>query len=210
MLLQTLDNYRSSSDSMATPSLKSLGREIYLVRNLLAPAVCEHIIQVANSQKFEPAGILVDGVDQEVRSNDLWRLDQSETLAKSTNELLMSTVVVVQRLLHQHYGVQFPIAENFSILRYRVGHFYQRHVDNILLQSRFQEVQQGIPTRDISVVGYLNDGFEGGETYFDRQDIKVQPEAGAALVFPAYFTHPHQSLPVTKGEKYAFTTWLFH
>lgn len=190
--------------------LESLGHEIYFVRGLVPPSVCTHIIEVANSQKFEPAGILVNAVDKDVRSTDMWRLGAADPMAKSTNELLMSQVVPVQRLLHQHYGVAFPIAENLTILRYQVGQFYQRHVDNILLANRFQEVKQGIPTRDISVVGYLNDGFEGGETYFDRQDIKVTPEAGAAIVFPSYFTHPHQSLPVTAGEKFAFTTWLFH
>lgn len=190
--------------------LEPLGHEIFVVRGLLAPSVCEHIIQVANSQKFEPAGVLVDAVDREVRSTEMWRLGAADPLAKSTNDLLMSQVVAVQRLLHKEYGVAFPIAENFSILRYQIGQFYQRHVDNILLANRFQEVQQGIPTRDISVVGYLNDGFEGGETYFDRQDIKVTPEAGTVAVFPSYFTHPHQSLPVTAGQKYAFTTWLFH
>jgi len=191
-------------------TLTDLGHEIYLVRNLVEPSVCEHIIQVANSQQFEASGILVDQVDREVRSSDFWRLGDHDSLAQSTNKLLMSKVMVVQRLLSEHYGIKFPIAENFSVLRYQTGQFYQRHVDNILLASRFQELKQGIPTRDISVVGYLNDGFEGGETYFDRQDIKVTPEAGAALVFPSYFTHPHQSLPVTKGTKYAFTTWLFH
>jgi len=191
-------------------TLTDLGHEIYLVRRLLEPSVCEHIIQVADAQQFEASGILLDQVDQEVRSSDIWRLGDSSPLAQSTNKLLMSNVVVVQRLLYELYGVKFPIAENFSILRYQTGQFYQRHVDNILLASRFQEVQQGIPTRDISVVGYLNDGFQGGETYFDRQDIKITPEAGSVLVFPSYFTHPHQSLPVTTGTKYAFTTWLFH
>ena len=205
-------HYLSSYTIMTTlsPCLTDLGHEIYLVRNLLERSICDHVIQVANTQQFEASGILMEQVDQTVRRGDMWRLGDTSSLATSTNKLLMSKVVVVQRLLFEHYGVKFPIAENFTILRYQTGQFYQRHVDNILLASRFQEVRQGIPTRDISVVGYLNDGFGGGETYFDRQDIKVKPEAGSILVFPAYFTHPHQSLPVTTGTKYAFTTWLFH
>ncbi|MBD1909648.1 MULTISPECIES: 2OG-Fe(II) oxygenase [unclassified Leptolyngbya] len=191
-------------------TLTDLGHEIYLVRNLLAPSVCEHVIQVADSQQFEASRTLGDDIDLTVRGGDIWRLGDPAPLAQSTNKLLMSQVVVVQRLLYEHYGMKFPVAENFSILRYQTGQFYQRHVDNILLANRFQEVRRGIPTRDISVVGYLNDGFQGGETYFDRQDIKVRPEAGSVLIFPAYFTHPHQSLPVTTGTQYVFTTWLFH
>ncbi len=115
-----------------------------------------------------------------------------------------------KHLLFKHYGIKFSQAEMCSILRYKPGQRYKRHVDNLLLSSRFQEVANGIPTRDISIVGYLNDDFEGGETLFDRQNIKVKPQAGSAIVFPSYYTHPHQSLPVIRGRKYSFTSWLFY
>lgn len=195
---------------MASHTLTPLGDEIFLVRGLFAPVLCQHLIQVTEACQLQSAGILLETVDNQVRHNDILPLGGTDDLARSTNQLVLSQLSIVQQLLYQSYGVKFPYAEPCSILRYREGHFYQRHIDNLLLASRFQEVEQGIPTRDISIVGYLNDDFDGGETYFDRQDVKVQPEAGAVLVFPAYFTHPHQSLPVIQGQKYAFTTWLFH
>lgn len=196
--------------AMPSHTLTPLGNEIFLVRQVLEPEVCQHLIQIAETCRLAEAGILMDTIDTEVRNSEILPLGGDDPLLYSTNELLFSKLVIVQRLLFEAYGVKFPYAEPCSILRYQPGQFYQRHVDNILLSSRFQEVDEGIPTRDISVVGYLNDGFEGGETYFDRQDVKVKPEAGAVLLFPAYFTHPHASLPVIEGEKYAFTSWLFH
>jgi predicted 2-oxoglutarate/Fe(II)-dependent dioxygenase YbiX len=195
---------------MTKPKLTDLGHEIFLVRNLLSAAICQHLIQVTETSALESAGILIGQVDNAVRSNDMLNLGGDNPLLKSTNDLLWSRINIVQSLLFELYGVKFPYAEPCTILRYSPGQFYKRHVDNLLLASRFQEVQQGIPTRDISVVGYLNDDFKGGETYFDRQNIKVKPEAGAVLVFPSYFTHPHESLPVREGQKYAFTSWLFH
>jgi hypothetical protein len=30
------------------------------------------------------------------------------------------------------------------------------------------------------------------------------------IIFPAYYTHPHQALPVRSGRKYSWTTWLYH
>lgn len=195
---------------MLTHTLTCLGNEIFLVEDLLDHQLCQHLIQIAETCQFESAGILLESVDNEVRSNDMLKLGRSSPLGDSTNQLIMGRLAIAQTLLFQSYGVRFPYAEPCTILRYREGQFYKRHVDNLLLASRFQEVQQGIPTRDISVVGYLNDDFEGGETYFDRQDVKVRPKAGAVLLFPAYFTHPHESLPVRKGKKYAFTSWLFH
>ena len=198
------------NNSMTTPTLTPLGNEIFLVKNVLDPSLCKHIIDITKTCELGSAGILINAIDNKIRSNDLLELGGSDPLLNSTNQLIFSKLVIVQNLLYQTYGVKFPYAEPCSVLRYREGQFYKRHVDNILLASRFQEVEQGIPTRDISIVGYLNDGFEGGETYFDRQGVKVKPEAGAILAFPAYFTHPHESLPVVKGEKYAFTSWLFH
>ena len=191
-------------------SFQDLGNEILVVENLLDPNLCRHIIQVAESCQFEPASILVQAVDVEVRSNDMLALDLDNSLQRSTNDLLLSKINIVQAMLYRHYGIHFPHAETCTILRYLPGQSYKRHVDNLLLSSRMQEVQQGVPTRDISVIGYLNGDCEGGETLFDRQKFKFKPQAGSVLVFPAYYTHPHQALPVTKGRKYVFTSWLYY
>lgn len=193
-----------------TYTLKPLGNEIFLAERLLDANLCRHVIQVADCSQFQAAGIEVDRVDSGIRSNELLSLDADLPLLQSTNQLLLGQIAIVQQLLYQEYGVAFPHAEACSILRYSPGQFYKRHIDNLLLASRLEEIAQGVPTRDISVVGYLNDDFVGGETFFDRQNLKVKPETGSVLVFPAYYTHPHQSLPVLSGCKYSFTTWLFH
>lgn len=188
----------------------NLGADILWVEGLLDPALCQHLIQVAEILGFAQAGIEVAHFDDQVRSNDLLDLGGSQPLQVSTNQLLLGKVQQIQAHLYADYGIAFPHAEACSILRYRVGQFYRRHVDNLLLASRWEEAKQGLPIRDISIVGYLNDDFEGGATWFDRQNLEIKPKAGCAVVFPAYYTHPHQSLPITRGEKYAFTTWLFH
>lgn len=191
-------------------TLKPLGADIFLVENLFDAALCQHIREIAECCSFKTAGIELGTVDDRIRSNDLLYLGEGNDLMRSTDRLVLGRVAIIQRLLYEHYGIKFPHSESCSILRYRSGQYYKRHVDNLLLESRLQEAAQGVPTRDVSVVGYLNDDFEGGETFFDRQDIKVKPKQGAVLVFPAYYTYPHQSLPVTQGTKYAFSTWLFH
>lgn len=191
-------------------TLKDLGSDILLVENLLEPSLCDHVIQVAECCQFQPASILINVVDTDVRHGGILALGGGNALQESTNQLLLNKIQVIQDLLFRRYGVKFPHAEMCSILRYLPGQNYKRHIDNLLLESRFVEIANGIPTRDISIVGYLNADFEGGETLFDRQNIKVKPQAGSVIVFPAYYTHPHQSLPVARGRKYAFTSWLFH
>lgn len=191
-------------------TVTDLGAEILLIEDLIDQDTCRHVIEVAEHCHFEAAAILVDAIDPDVRNSGILALNPRNPVQQSTNQLLMRFVQVIQTALYRWYGVQFPHAETCSVLRYLPGQQYKRHVDNILLASRFQEVEQGIPTRDVSIVGYLNQDFEGGETFFDRQQIKVKPSVGSAIVFPAGYTHPHQSLPVTLGQKYAWTTWLYH
>lgn len=191
-------------------SFTDIGADILLFEQLLDSSLCSHILQIAECCKFESAGIELETVKTQIRSNELLFLSETNSLLQSTNQLLFGQIAIIQQLLYQHYGVKFSQVETCSILRYKPGQFYKRHIDNLLLPTRLDEVAQGVPTRDVSIVGYLNDDFEGGETFFDRQNIKVKPQKGSVLVFPSYYTHPHQSLPILKGQKYSFTSWLFH
>ena len=40
-------------------------------------------------------------------------------------------------------------------------------------------------------ITYLNDDYEGGETEFLNQGIRVKPEKGKTVIFPASYTHRH-------------------
>ncbi len=198
--------------AMAPPALQilDLGGDILLFQALIPPEHCRQIITAAEAAGFADAQILMGTVDQAVRGGSLVRFDPNHPDQAASRQLLFQHTQTIQIVLYQHYGIRFANVENFSVLRYHEGEGYRRHVDNLLLASRQMEMQQGIPTRDISLVGYLNDDFEGGETYFDRQGVKVTPRTGDVVVFPAYYTHPHAALPVSRGTKYAFATWLFY
>ncbi len=89
----------------------------------------------------------------------------------------------------------------FQILKYEEGQEYKWHWDAAYLMDRTEAGRQ------YSVVLYLNDDFEGGETQI-WNDI-VKPEKGKALVFPSHWTYPHRALPVTKGIKYALVSWYY-
>lgn len=63
--------------------------------------------------------------------------------------------------------------------------------------------------RVLTYVLYLNDIKEGGETEFLFQNIRVKPEAGKIVFFPAYFTHVHRGNPVLSNQdKYIMTGWM--
>lgn len=55
---------------------------------------------------------------------------------------------------------------------------------------------------------YLTDHEDEGETEFLYQGVKVKPEMGKLLMWPAHFTHPHRGNPVYKKTKYIATGWV--
>jgi hypothetical protein len=90
----------------------------------------------------------------------------------------------------------------FDLLRYGPGERFGLHVDAV----------RDHPTlvhRRLAIVGFCNKVEEGGELVFPRQDLTIVPEPGMFVVFPAGFTHPHESKPVVRGVKYSIAGWYF-
>lgn len=88
--------------------------------------------------------------------------------------------------------------------RYKEGKEMDLHCDNI--QSMFDGQRKGVPT--LSVVGALNDDYEGGE-FVMFEDSPIVLEAGSYLVFPSNFLYPHRVTSVTKGERNTFVSWVW-
>lgn len=87
----------------------------------------------------------------------------------------------------------------FNVGRYSNGqHFNRIHCERA--QGRLQRI--------FAFMTYLNDVESGGSTYFSHYDLKIQPQKGLTLIWPADWTHAHKGNVVRKGEKYIITGWL--
>jgi len=87
--------------------------------------------------------------------------------------------------------------------RYKVGTKMRIHQDHI--QSLFDGKLRGIPV--ISIVGLLNDNYQGGQFMCRGNEIKLA--RGDILLFPSNFIYPHEVKEVTKGIRYSFVSWAF-
>ena len=88
--------------------------------------------------------------------------------------------------------------------KYDTGTKMLLHHDHI--HSLFSGPIKGIPI--LSVVGLLNDDFEGGEFVFWNDDI-IKLEAGDLLIFPSLFAYEHQVKTITKGSRYSLVSWVY-
>tara|TARA_R110002012_G_scaffold122438_2_gene272486 strand:- start:343 stop:939 length:597 start_codon:yes stop_codon:yes gene_type:complete len=86
--------------------------------------------------------------------------------------------------------------------RYKKGTTMAAHIDHIT--SIFED-RKGVPI--LSVVGQLNDSFEGGE--FVVLDKTIKMKAGDLLIFPSNFIFEHQVKTITKGTRLSFISWVY-
>ena len=95
--------------------------------------------------------------------------------------------------------------ENIRIKKYTDNgkDVFKNHVDIIRSQGPSSK-------RFLVFIMYLSDVEEGGETSIPRYNIKCKPKAGRLLMFPPFWTHPHQGEKVIKGTKYQMMTYLHY
>jgi hypothetical protein len=62
--------------------------------------------------------------------------------------------------------------------------------------------------RHMVFMTYLNDVTDGGETEFFHQNIKVKPEKGLTIIWPADWTFTHRGITSHSQEKYIATGWF--
>jgi len=105
-----------------------------------------------------------------------------------------------------HYSTKlYPFAQKnvkakehaTSLLRYDKSGYLPPHQD------------QGVSTRVLSVLLYLNDDYVGGEITFKQSNVTIKPSAGSIVFFPSNFLYVHEVDSVLKGPRYALPTW-FH
>ena len=87
--------------------------------------------------------------------------------------------------------------------KYIKGTKMRTHYDHI--QSMFDGTMKGIPI--LSIVGLLNDNYEGGEFMIRGKEVKLI--RGDILIFPSNFIYPHEVKDITKGIRYSFVSWAF-
>lgn len=62
--------------------------------------------------------------------------------------------------------------------------------------------------RSSSVIIALNDNYDGGQFHFPNQNIKHKLKKGSVIIFPPYYTHPHETTELENNTfRYTINTW---
>lgn len=120
------------------------------------------------------------------------------------------TITRVEQRIADLIGIPVAHGEGLHILNYKPGQEYKEHFDYFAATSK-----SAANNRICTVILYLNDVEEGGETYFPKLNLSVLPKKGSAVYFEYFYTNQelneltlHGGAPVVQGEKWIATQWI--
>jgi len=156
------------------------------------------MVQGANIDKWRDSTIRGGGeLDKGIRSSRDISVAYGLTTPRQFFHLAQDIFVCALDYSKEN-GFGFTHMEGISIIEYPANAgFYDRHVD----------AGPEFP-RSMSALLYLNDVEEGGETWFDKFDLAIKPEAGKLVLFPSNYAYSHQALPPRSNDKYVAVTWF--
>lgn len=107
-------------------------------------------------------------------------------------------------VIREAYGVKHVYPDYTDIVYWPPGDGMVAHADNAN--------DDGSPNlfawRTYSSVLYLNDDYEGGNTYFTHLGVEVRPETGKLLAFGAGSEYQHGVRPITSGNRFTMPMWF--
>ncbi|XP_033228123.1 prolyl 4-hydroxylase subunit alpha-1-like [Belonocnema kinseyi] len=122
---------------------------------------------------------------------------------------------VLRRRLKDMTGLVADTAEDLQVTHYDVGGFYVEHFDFVPdTDTEFFEIV-GTGNRIATVLFYMNDVEQGGETVFTELNVTISPKKGSAVFWynlkrngsGDVLTY-HAACPVLSGTKWIATSWL--
>jgi predicted 2-oxoglutarate/Fe(II)-dependent dioxygenase YbiX len=172
-------------------------RKIY-VGPLLSPADCRRIRARIDAGVAEPAEVLQHAIAVDAEARHAASIDVDPATLADVERRLDSARGALEGFFNR------PLArrEGAGFLRYHAGGFYRPHVDRAP-SAAWPDAAR----RQIAVVLFLNDGFEGGALHIiDAQRI-VTPRAGALVAFDAGLLH--EVTPVLHGTRDTVVDWFY-
>lgn len=169
---------------------------IVVLDKVLSNQECDKLIEFSKDKlkrsKISSSG---EGEVNEIRTSSSMFFQESENDIKRISDIMCIPI--------EH-------AEGIQILKYTPGQEYKAHFD--FFNSASKEAKNN---RISTLVIYLNDVEEGGETYFPKLNLSISPKKGSAVYFEYFYNNDdlneltlHGGAPVIKGEKWVATQWM--
>lgn len=198
---------------------------IQIFPNSLSLDTCKNIIECHTMEKNKFPGNTFNGVDKNIKDttdyhilqgingNNMWNSIE-KILEKALYEKIQ---IYVDNMNKNIFGSTkgnncgYSIFKTYEILtddgflvqKYDKGiGKYTYHNDSKIYYEKHR-------SRLLTYMWYINTVEEGGETEFLGGKLKIKPEAGTLVIFPANWLYPHRACVPISDNKYIVTGWLY-
>ena len=184
--------------------------EVVVFENVLSDTECDLLIDLARPRLAPSKTVNPGSATNYIFSES--RTSESGSFVRGENEFLRT----IEKRLAVLMNLPVDHGEGMQILHYAVGAQYEPHHDYFDPESVSGSIfLQKTGQRMATLIMYLNDVDDGGETVFPKIDYAVKPRKGCAVYFSYcdaagkldYLTL-HGGAPVKSGEKWIATKWV--
>ncbi|HEX5126939.1 MAG TPA: 2OG-Fe(II) oxygenase [Rhodocyclaceae bacterium] len=182
---------------------------VIVFNNVLSDEECDTLIKLSRP-RLKPSST-VDPVTGKLEVTG-HRISEGMSFRRCEDEFITRIEQRIAKLMN------CPIenGEGLAILHYNLGQQYHPHFDYFPPQNPGSQKRMAVGGQRVStLITYLNDVEEGGETFFPDAGISVCPRKGAAVYFlycnAQGHVDPlslHGGKPVVSGEKWIVTKWM--
>jgi len=202
----------TAPESAARPTSQTvLDRpHVEVVPSLISAQLCDHII-AQSAPSLAPARV-VDPNTGELRP-DPYRHSYNMTFWPADLDLVLHAVGA---RMAAAAGFSPDHGEMLSVLVYQEGMYYGPHFDCLVpdAEGKNPELERS-GQRPRTVLIYLNDAYDGGETNFVRAQFSHKGKTGDAIVFSNVLEDGavdeqslHESIAVKQGVKWIASKWI--
>ena len=195
--------------------MKEFIQEIKVLDNKDLKIINDYIdtLDFATNTVFNTNGTVRE--DTSIRSSTGTAMNENDVATKLLHEKINNALIKYKNRLFNYDLVLdcYPVIgatatssyrEEIQVLEYTENQKYNWHYDAC------PDPNSEFYHRQISIVLYLKDDFEGGATKFKMvPHYEYRPKAGYGLFFPSNWCFTHCSTPLESGKKRVAVTWYY-
>ena len=98
--------------------------------------------------------------------------------------------------------------EMIALNEWEIGGVQDPHLDTYSTVELNNDAVEDKPSREWTLILYLNENFKGGETYFPEQNNHIhEPKAREGILFQGLY-HEHGVFPVRRNSRHTISMWF--
>jgi len=185
---------------------KDLQSYVKVYNNFFDEDFCQETIDQLKSAEFH----MHQFYNSKTQRNESYEKELSVSWSNIPNKDLITTKIwnginqYIGKDLGFHWNNGWVGYSPVRFNRYDINTQMAEHCDHI--HDMFDGQRKGIPI--LSVVGVLNDDYQGGE-FIMWQDTEIELKTGDLMIFPSNFLYPHRVNEITQGTRYSYVSWTW-